>query len=940
MATTVSVGMDLRDFHKGINEMKTNLSDIGRTLGAAFAAVGAAVAAVGVSSLRAGEDARQALGGIQAQSGQTDAEIRRLDEGIRGLAVRQGNFTAQEMREGLAGITRNGHDADHQMRMLDAGMAWARASGDNLGTSLSTLDALMVKFGTEVEDVSKWVNTLAVAQQEMGISQTSMLDGLQRSAGIAQSAGLSYDFLSAALGIAYQNGMSMNTAATGLTGVFQDMISPTSNIRAAMEKLGVETLKNTDGTTDAQGSFINFIRTLYDADPAMREQIMNTMNLTGSNLDLFTNLLNNQDALEDLSGMFAYAQVAGDEYNRVTEMCAKRTGGLTEAFQQAKNVGREFLYQINDIIGARIYEWVRDATDGFKGFMEEARQSGIIEELAEAIMGVVESFIDIVKTITPIVIEWFPKLARITAELTKIVADNVEIVLGLWAVMKGYGIVKSVIGVFGGLKTAAVALAGKKGVGKLAPAMTEATGTKAGGGMLGKAGKLLKGLGPKGWAVLGITAGVAITIGSVAKQRQAIEDDYNAMYLHTGEKSLAMAYAAAQNMGRMSDEASSLMSELMNNYYDVFMEMYNTGKSKSEAMAAVVSRHFREQKDAVERELDELERSSQETWNRVYQETGSAVDATQAVAEAGYDAMKREAQRTLRQLRQDYEYYGEALPAGMQLGIDRGEPTLLSRMGDFASNIANRFKSFFGINSPSRLFTDYGENLGQGLQNGIDNSETRIQGAMTTISEAIRNTIGALPEPLRTLGTNAINGIQGGINAARQNVRTAADNVATSVRNGINTAVTQSNGWGQSIGSGLRNGLNSMRESISNTVSNIASSIGNGFRNVLGINSPSKVMIEIGEFTGEGVEVGLLNSVKSVYKAAATLTDAIIPDIRQIDGSARSSGSTAQSPSSAVINFEKMFDGAIINVRSDNDIRQLSQDIAWLTERQNGGLAY
>ena len=930
MATTVSVGVNLREFHKGMNEVKTNLGSIGKTIGKAFAVVGTSLAAVGVASLRAGEDARQALGGIQAQTGQTDAEIRQLDGSIRDMAVTQGNFTAQEMREGLGAIARNGQDADHQMRMLEMGMLLARASGNSLEGSLTTLDSMMVKFGTGIEDASKWVNTLAVAQQEMGISQASMLDGLQRSAGIAQSAGLSYDFLAASLGIAYQNGMTMSTASTGLTGVFQDMINPTSNIRTAMEKLGVETLKNADGTTNAQGSFMNFIRTLYDADPAMQEQIMNTMNLSGSNLDLFTNLLNNQDALEELSGTFAYAQAAGDNYSRVIEMANARTGGLTEAFQQAKNIGREFLYQINDIIGARFYEWVRDATDGFEDFMEEMRQSGVIEDLAEAIMSVVESFVEIVKIITPVAIKWFPKLAVKAADLTRILADNVEIVLALWLAMKGYKIVSNVIGIFGGLKKATMALKGKKAIGGLAPAMGKAVGAKSGGGMLGGAGKLLKALGPRGWAVMAIAGGAVAAIRSTNKQRQAINDDYDAMYVKTGSSSLAMAYSLATNMGRMSDGARSKMTEILDHHSGTFMEMYNSGKTKSEAMAAVTSLHFREQKDAVKQELDELQASSEATWQRVYAETGSQVAATQAVTDAGYERLKTEAQRTLRQLQKDYEYYGEALPAGMELGISRGEPTVFSRIGDFARGIADRFRNFFGINSPSTLMANYGENIGQGLQNGIDNSGGGIDGAMERVRNAISSVISNLPQPLQTLGSNAINGVRNGINNARQNVRTAADSIATSIRGGINTAVNQASGWGRSIGSGLRNGLNSMRESISSTVGNIASSISNGFRNILGINSPSRVMMEIGEFTGEGFDIGLDNMLDDIQKTSDALSMAAIPNVpnQQTNSSKSASASSVSqsvpvaSPRPLILEVDGRIMGEVMATYSDEINRE------------------
>ena len=408
----------------------------------AGAAMGSAIAAVGTAALKAGDRAQESFRNISAQTGQTSEDMQKLDRSIRDLAMQTGRFTAQEMREALANTARAGQTLEHQNALLEASMRLAAATGDDLGVTMYALDAMMVKFGTEVEDVSKWTNTLAVGQQELGISQRSMLDGMQRAAGIAQSAGLEYDFLAASLSIAYQNGMSMQTASTGLTGVFQQMLVPTSNVRGAMERLGVQTVKNADGTTNAQESFLAFIRELENASPAMREQIMTQMNLSGSNLDLFTNLLNNQEALADLTDQFGYAQKAGDDYARVQEMANKRTGGFGEAIRRVRNFGRELLYGINDIIGSHFYAWVGKIVDGLGDFVQRLREGGDlhghIQRVGDAFMGIVDAIVGIGKTIIPIIksilpvlidwfvvgVEWISRLFNWFKELWTSIADG------------------------------------------------------------------------------------------------------------------------------------------------------------------------------------------------------------------------------------------------------------------------------------------------------------------------------------------------------------------------------------------------------------------------------------------------------------------------------------------------------------------------------------
>src|SRR5690606_19538311 len=58
-----------------------------------------------------------------------------------------------------------------------------------------------------------------------------------------------------------------------------------------------------------------------------------------------------------------------------------------------------------------------------------------------------------------------------------------------------------------------------------------------------------------------------------------------------------------------------------------------------------------------------------------------------------------------------------------------------------------------------------------------------------------------------------------------------------------------------------------------------ASGITNRIKKALRIASRSNVMIELGEFTGEGLEVGMDKSVKGILKQAQALANAAIPEI-------------------------------------------------------------
>ena len=407
------IGFDDRQFVQGINNAEnqgrgfaSTMAGVGKAVAAAGLAIGTAVVGVGVAAVRVGGEFQQMGNSIRAQTGQSADDVEVTKMAIRDLALETGRFSASEMIAGLYSVSRAGQTTEHQLMLIEQATRLADSSGKEFGTSISTIDALLVKFNTPIEDASKWMNTLAVAQQEMTISQTSMLDGLQRSAGIANAASLSYDFLAAALGFAYQGGQKMQTAATGLTGIFNQMLDPTSNIREAMNELGTATIMNADGTINAQESMIAFIRELDNASPLMQEQIANTMNLSGSNLDLFTNIISNIDALDDQAAMFRYAQQAGDDYARVTEMIDVRTSGLNNQFRIFQIAGQDMLKTIFDIIQAPLADVIGRAADNFRNLAMRMREGGdlypVIRQLGEAFARLAEFIMNLATNALPI----------------------------------------------------------------------------------------------------------------------------------------------------------------------------------------------------------------------------------------------------------------------------------------------------------------------------------------------------------------------------------------------------------------------------------------------------------------------------------------------------------------------------------------------------------
>ena len=75
---------------------------------------------------------------------------------------------------------------------------------------------------------------------------------------------------------------------------------------------------------------------------------------------------------------------------------------------------------------------------------------------------------------------------------------------------------------------------------------------------------------------------------------------------------------------------------------------------------------------------------------------------------------------------------GEETLAGIQDGIDNGESSVLTRMGNFATDLLSKAKNVLGIHSPSRVFRDQiGKNIALGVGGGFSDNMKHVNKRMS-----------------------------------------------------------------------------------------------------------------------------------------------------------------------------------------------------------------
>src|SRR5690554_4160131 len=174
------------------------------------------------------------------------------------------------------------------------------------------------------------------------------------------------------------------------------------------------------------------------------------------------------------------------------------------------------------------------------------------------------------------------------------------------------------------------------------------------------------------------------------------------------------------------------------------------------------------------------------------------------------------------------------------------------------------------------------------------------------------------------------------VNAARDKMNAVKDRIR-SIWNSIKSYLKGINLYniGRDIINGLLRGISAMAGSVFKKAQEIASGITNRIKKALRIASPSKVMIELGEFTGEGLEVGLSKSVRDVMNQAQALANAAIPEINPTTLQPAAISAASGSAQAAVGDI--IVTGNTFHIREEADVEKVSRQLFRLAREQQRG---
>lgn len=183
-------------------------------------------------------------------------------------------------------------------------------------------------------------------------------------------------------------------------------------------------------------------------------------------------------------------------------------------------------------------------------------------------------------------------------------------------------------------------------------------------------------------------------------------------------------------------------------------------------------------------------------------------------------------------------------------GIKGAAPIVVSAISALAKKSVDEFNKETGINSPSKVFMESGKYLDMGLAEGITGNSDLVKKASEQLGT--------------TASTSLSNSLTKGTNEGSKTLEGAVKQFATITEKGSYNA-------GANTGAGFMRGLNAIAPKVRAYAANLGKSAYMAMKQYLKIKSPSRLMMELGEYTGEGFVIGMQNTETNVEDSAQDL---------------------------------------------------------------------
>jgi tape measure domain-containing protein len=197
-----------------------------------------------------------------------------------------------------------------------------------------------------------------------------------------------------------------------------------------------------------------------------------------------------------------------------------------------------------------------------------------------------------------------------------------------------------------------------------------------------------------------------------------------------------------------------------------------------------------------------------------------------------------------------------------------------------------------------KSYNDMAKTAKQALTQMTQTSKKSFNDIKTQTSSAMKSMLTNVRSSLTSMRVAFSKAMSQITSNTRQQMNASKAVVSSSMRqmvSAMRSATSQARSAGMNVGFGFRNGLSSTRGSIIGTARSIASTVTSTISSALAIRSPSRKLIELGSYAGEGLDVGLAGWIDNIKKTSLQLAQAMMLDDYELQTSLATSASIESS---------------------------------------------
>ena len=313
----------LSEFTNQSNSAGTRFEALGSSLKTVGSTITTAVSlpllALGAGAIKVAGDFEAGMSKVQAISGATGEDMKKLENMAKEMGATT-MFSARDAADALSYMGMAGWKTEDMMAGLPGILDLAAAGGTDLALTSDIVTDGLTGLGLTAKDTGMFVDIMAATCANSNTSVEMMGESLKYVGPVAGALGIEMGDLSLAIGLMGNAGIKSGQAGTALRAGLANMVKPTDDAKAAMEKYGVELVKNSDGSIDLMGTMNNLRNTLGELDQTTRAQILTTI-----------------FGKEAMSGWAAIINASEGDFNKLSKAIANSEGKASDMANTMQN---------------------------------------------------------------------------------------------------------------------------------------------------------------------------------------------------------------------------------------------------------------------------------------------------------------------------------------------------------------------------------------------------------------------------------------------------------------------------------------------------------------------------------------------------------------------------------------------------------------------------